>query len=138
MNNLWYGNNYLSKAKKKNSNHAVAWSTCAQLPRNSRVQGIVSPVYLVLFHHPEILFFFVILSILLPSVCSLPSIYFPVPHPFSFFCALAMLPARMGRRLLYCMWAAVNKAPSNSEGYFFISCSDDLYPHTSIFYYYFW
>lgn len=54
-------------------------------------------------------FFFVILSILLPSVCSLLSVCFPVPHPFSVLCPLAMLPARIGRRLLYCMLAADNK-----------------------------
>lgn len=58
MNNLWYGSKHLSLRQKNISNHAKTWLTRAQLPRNSRVQAIVFPVYVILFHHPEILIFF--------------------------------------------------------------------------------
>lgn len=56
---------------------------------------------------PSLSFFFVVLSILLTFV------WLSTQHMLfsstSFLCALAILPARIGRRLLYCVLAAVNK-----------------------------
>lgn len=52
----------------------------------------------------------------------------------SFLCALAMLPARIGRRLLYCVLAAVNKIKHLEILKCFLILTV-IYPHTSIFYY---